>query len=154
MPLLRLLGYLWSLPHTIIGVLLALLYRSRSWRWSDGALEVVAGEIVRDGRHKTRIWGRPAAVTHGCLIIYASADRRETDAGLRVHERVHVTQGMIGGPLYVVAYVGHWLWLLVFPPAPHRPDEPRWKRAYRGIWAERMAYRIQDEYERSQSRAR
>jgi hypothetical protein len=124
---------------------LALAYRPQSWHWSDGALEIVAGTFKRDGKDKTRIWGRPGAQTHGWIIYYASTKKRD-DEGIRVHERVHVTQGMIGGPFYVVAYVGHWLWLLVFPPAARTPDEPRWHRAYRGIWAEKMAYRIQAEH--------
>lgn len=105
------IGYLWSLPHTIIGLLLAtLVYRSHSWRWSDGCIECVAG-TGKDGT--TRIFGRPWAQTHGCLIVYDTVPHTNT-AWLRAHERTHVVQGFVGGPLFVVAYILCFLALLVY----------------------------------------
>jgi hypothetical protein len=127
--------YLWTLPHTIVGLLLAILYRPTSWRWRDGCLEAIS----------THILGRPGAQTHGAVIFFASEAHRDR-ADLRVHERVHVLQGFLGGPIYVLAYVFHFAWLFAF--APKEPaEEPRWKRAYRRIYFERIAYRIQAEYQ-------
>jgi hypothetical protein len=139
---LRLLGHLWALPLTLINVLLAVLvYRARSWRWSDGCLECIGGRQA-DGR--TRIWGRPGAQTFSGLIVYASADHR-ADVGLRVHERIHVLHAFLLGVLLAPAYGLHFLWLLVFTPA-EPTGAPRWYRAYLRVWSERIAYRVQAEF--------
>lgn len=140
----QILGYLWSTLNTLIGLLLALLYRPVSWRWSAGCLEAVAGSSA-DG--KTRIIGRPWAQTFGWLIFYDSAEHRGY-APIRVHERVHVKHGMILGPMFLVAYVGHWLWLMAFPPVVG--NEPAWLIAYRQVWSEVIAYRYQAEFEAGQ----
>ena len=135
--ILRLLGYLWSLPQLVVlGLPLALIYRAHSWTWSDGCLEAIGGD---------RMWGRPGAQTHGFLIFYRD-ERQRGRARLRVHERVHVLQAMIGGPLYTLSYGLHWLWL--FAVAFDGDDErPRWQRAYYRVWAERQAYRIDREFD-------
>lgn len=94
-------GYILALPHTLIGLLIALVfYRPRQWRLADGAIECVAGRM-KDGR--TRIWGRPGAQTHGFLVVYASSAARRY-LPLRRHERVHVVQAFVGGPLYAILY--------------------------------------------------
>lgn len=100
------LGYLMALPHTLVGLLLALVYRCHSWRWHDGCLEAIAGQKP-DG--ETRIWGSPAAQTHGWVIFYDSEAMRQY-APVRVHERVLVWQGFIGGPVYAIVYVICHLW--------------------------------------------
>lgn len=123
-------GYLWSLPHTLVGLLLCLVYRATDWRWSSGCIECLGGD---------RIFGKPGAQTHGCLIIYRD-ERARSDGGLRVHERVHVVQGFVGGPFFILAYVGHFAWLYA---AQGFGD---WRPAYRKIWAEKTAYHIQDEF--------
>jgi len=129
---LRVLGYVWSAPLTLIGLLLAVLYRPTSWRWSDGCLEAIAGD---------RIIGRPGAQTHGWLIYYRD-ERARDDARLRRHERVHVRDGMVGGVLYGVAYALTFAWWFVFAPATPA-DWPRWKRAYYRSWFERRARRAE-----------
>ena len=122
------LGYAWSFPLTAIGLVLAIVYRPRAWRWSDGCLEALAGD---------RIFGRPGAQTHGWLIYYRDDVARD-DEGLRRHERVHVRDGMIGGVFYGVAYAVTFLFWYVFTPAT--PEGwPRWKRAYYRSWFERRA---------------
>ena len=138
--LLWLLGFLWSLPLTIVGLLLSLVYQPTTVHWSDGCLELVAGRHL-DG--KTRIWGRPAAQTFGIVIWYASERDRQSER-LRRHERVHTLQAFIGSVFFALAYGLHFLWLLVFVPkdAPttrRGKPAPRWWRAYWGIWAERRA---------------
>ena len=135
---LRIIGYLigavWSSPLTLIGLLLALVYWPRSVRWSDGCLEFIGH----------RVWGvQNGAQTHGIAVWYTSKEAR-SNCPLRVHERVHVLQGLIGGVFYGLAYVGHFLVLYLRGAG----DElgPRWYRAYWEICFERQARRITDEY--------
>lgn len=99
-------GYLWSILNTLVGLVLALIYRCHSWRWSEGCLEAIGGKHA-DGT--TRIFGRPAAQTHGWLILY-SEDRWRGSRAIRVHERVHVVQAFVGGPLFMLAYVACFAW--------------------------------------------
>jgi len=139
----RWFGYVLATPNTLIGVLLALWYRSHSWRWSAGCIECIGGR--KDGR--TRIWGKPGAQTHGWLIVYAGA-RRRARSDLRVHERVHVAQAMVGSLAYLAAYGLHFAWRYVRNAAyAEWPSTiPRWRRAYRGICFEEQAYRIEAEF--------
>jgi len=125
-----LLGYLFSLPNTLLGLVLALVYWPRQWRFSGGCIEAVAGD---------RIFGKPGAQTWGFLIYYRDEHVREV-ADLRVHERVHVVQGFYLGPLFLVAYGLHFVWLWV---AQGFGD---WRAPYHRVWAERQAYQVQDEY--------
>jgi hypothetical protein len=125
--LVRVLGYLWATPGTLIGLLLSIPYGAHRWRWFDGCLEATTMRMIGD----------PAAQTHGWLIFYASNDYRR-NKGLRVHERVHVTQALWGGPLYLIAYALHFLWRWA--------DLRNWRAAYWGVWAECQAYEIQYDY--------
>jgi hypothetical protein len=123
-------GYLWALPHTLVGLLLWPAYGGRA-RWRDGCVEIVATRAI---------WGRPDAQTHGWIIfLQTEADTR--DVGLAVHERTHVLQGFFGGPLYVVAYVlcflALWAW-----------QRRSWRDAYAANPFEKQAYRRQAEYYR------
>lgn len=126
-----LLGYLMLLPMTIIGVLQCLLvYRATSWRWSGGCIECLGGK---------RIWGKPGAQTLGLVIVYAdSRARGRTD--LRVHERVHVVQGMLGGPLFALAYGLTFLWFWI------ASGFNNWYLAYIKIPFETQAYKRQARY--------
>ena len=130
-------GYLMALPHTIVGLALAVIYRAHSWQWVDGRLECIGG--TKDGR--TRIWGRPGAQTHGWLIVYASAAQQQRE-DLRVHEvkawsEVRPTCSHTGctsaGGICEV---------------PSMSLDSRWRHAYRGVWAETQAYRVQAGYRR------
>jgi len=123
-------GYLWALPATIVGLLLVLIYRPKVWRWSDGCLEAITNKPMI---------GKPAAQTHGWLIYYRD-DVVRSNPGLRVHERIHVLQGFVGGPLFMLAYVLHFLWLFAMTGFGD------WKTAYMRIWAERQAFRAQREF--------
>lgn len=124
-------GYIWSAPHTFIGLVLILLYIPRSIRWSDGCLEVIPRWII----------GSPGAQTHGCVIFYAN-ERARGSGELRVHERVHVVQGFIGGPFFVLSYVV--LFLAKFASQGFRD----WWRAYMWSPYERHAYRVDDQWTR------
>jgi hypothetical protein len=122
-------GYLMLLPMTIIGLLQCLIvYRAASWRWSGGCIECVGGE---------RIWGKPGAQTPGLVITYRDENARSS-GGLRVHERVHVVQGMIGGPLFALGYGLSFLWFWAASGFAH------WHIAYMKIPFEVRAYARQD----------
>ena len=97
-----LLGYLWSLPNTLAGLLIAIAYRPTSIRWRRGRIECLS----------SRIWWRPGAQTLG-IVVYYSTERARDDAGLVHHEWTHVVQALIGGPLFALAYgLCHcYLWL-------------------------------------------
>jgi hypothetical protein len=128
------LGLLWSLPHTLVGLLLVLVYWPRRVRWSDGCLEFVG----------CRVWGvSNGAQTHGVVVWHTDAQAWD-NVPLRIHERVHVLQGFVGGPFYPVAYVLHWL--VLFVAGKGEGFGPRWWRAYRAIWFEQQARRIVHEW--------
>lgn len=126
-----------TIPNIAISLLLALPYGVRSWRWSDGCLELVARE--RNGR--TRIWGRPAAQSLGCNVIWYSSEHAMNNDALRVHERCHVVQGLLclGVPFlvgYALLFLYYWA----------KGGFGEWYDAYIQNPFERQAYRVQREY--------
>jgi len=118
--------YLWALPATLVGLLLAIAYRAHSFRWSQGCLEAVSSHI----------FFHPTAQTHGFLIFYESEAARNV-IPMRVHERIHVIQGFVGGPFFMLAYA------LDFFQGFVRRGFKNWQGAYRQIVFERQAYRLQ-----------
>ena len=120
--------------HTLIGVLLMPFYGIDQIRWSQGAIEVIAKKS-KDG--KTRIWFQPGAQTWGLIIFYSSA-RGWGNAGLRVHERVHILQTYLFGVVYPVTYLLFFGVLFVV-------IRDFWK-AYRKIPWEIWAYSKQDKF--------
>jgi hypothetical protein len=150
-----------TLPLFLVMLAVALVfYKPQQWRWSDGCLEFVAG---RDEEGETRIWGTPGGQTFGCpLIAYASVaawNYRPT----RLHERVHVIHSAIVSTVAVLVTVpllftgGWWLLLAValwFAFGISYGVHYVWGRlrglghdvAYRRIWTERIAYRLDEPY--------
>ncbi len=127
-----------TLPNILASLLLALPYGVEQWRWHAGCLEIVA-KRRKDGG--TRIWGQPSGQSLGCPVIWYASTAAWDSASLRVHERCHVIQGILGlgipfGLAYGLHFFYHWS-IKGFGP---------WKPAYRKIFAEKQAYRIQDEY--------
>lgn len=98
------LGYLWASPVSLVGLLACLLNRPSSARWRAGALEVTCG------RFAITFGIQPAAVTLGWVILLApdAVDDRE----IALHERAHVLQCLVLGPLVLVAYplASLWAW--------------------------------------------
>lgn len=125
------IGYLWAMPNTLLGLLFALMYLPRGCRWRNGVLEFT----------RTR-WmvGDPWAQTWGWIVFYAD-DRADADIPLRIHERVHVRQGMRGGVFFLLAYGLCFLWYYIRPPVGKAGK--RWFRAYMAIPFEKTAYRCQ-----------
>lgn len=123
-------GYVNALPHTIKGFVFALIYGAGDFEWRDGVLTCVAGGDI---------WGTDGAQTHGWLTIYETEAQRQR-ADLRVHEADHVRWSMMLGLIYLIAYV------VMFFAAWARHPLSGWAAAYRAIWFERRAFRIQAEF--------
>ena len=89
----RALRILWAGPWSLLGVLLAPLFRTR---------RVVDGILVCEGASWPRRFGwRYRAITFGHVVL--SID--ELDDATLTHERVHVRQYERWGPLFVPAYL-------------------------------------------------
>lgn len=101
--MLRWLRYLWPLPVTLSGVLLAWLARRSGgeWRCVDGVLEASGGWPARGLRAGFPFSGPVAAITLGHVVL--GARPCDLDA-TRVHERVHVRQFERWGVLMLVLY--------------------------------------------------
>ena len=123
-------GYIVAAPFTLAGLLLALFfYWPETIRLHDGCIEMT----MRPSRNL--IGGKwVGGQTFGNVIFYRSKERMN-DAAMRVHERCHVAQTMLLGPLMLVIYVGHFLYRLV----RYRKG---WLFAYRDIIFETLAYQI------------
>jgi hypothetical protein len=100
--------YTWASPTTTLGLLLAV---TACWR---GRVAIVDGVIEAHGpvlawlmRHLTLVPGGAAAVTLGHVVVARDRDSLEST---RAHERVHVRQCEIWGPLFVPAYLAASLW--------------------------------------------
>ncbi|TWU16410.1 hypothetical protein [Allorhodopirellula heiligendammensis] len=100
----RIIGYLWAGPNTVLGIAIGLLLGGR-FKCVDGVLEI-------HGRHVSRALARliiPAsALTMGHVVFGRDP---ESLAVTRLHERVHVRQYEIWGPFFLPAYLGISLWL-------------------------------------------
>lgn len=99
----RLIRFLWALPNTVIGLLLLplALLRGGRVRLHEGVLELSGPALSWLLRHGVPIRGGARAMTLGHVIL----GRDETcleDCG--AHERVHVRQYEIWGPLFLPAY--------------------------------------------------
>ena len=122
--MLRLIGYLWALPVTLIGLALAGLAAATGGcvRVHGGVVEAcggAAGWLLRGGR--VRSGG--AAVTLGHVVLARDADCL---ARSRDHELYHVRQYERWGPFLLPAYwaVGAWLWWRGHHPYLDHPLEP------------------------------
>lgn len=130
------IGYLLALPMTIVGMIFAICYQPKGWRWSQGCLECYGTKWMI---------GDPDAQTWGFLICYRDLHHANA-ADLRVHERCHVRQGMRGSVLFALAYGLQFLFYLAFPRKDTAQYTPRWFRAYMSISFERTAYARQATY--------
>lgn len=108
----RILAYLWALPTTLVGLLLALPARLGGGRWRrvDGVLEVHGPWLAWTLRRCVPLAGGAAAITLGHVVL--GCDERCLER-TRAHERVHVAQCERWGPLFLPAYavaslVGWW----------------------------------------------
>jgi hypothetical protein len=120
----KVLGYLWALPVTLVGISLALAI------WATGGTVRLRGGIVegfgglsagllRGGR----FFHGGAALALGHVVLARDADSLVRS---RPHELVHVRQYERWGPLLLPAYwiVSAWLWLHGLDPYLDHPMEP------------------------------
>lgn len=129
-------GYVFALPMTLVGMVFAIFYQPKGWRWCQGCLECWGTK---------RMIGDPDAQTWGFLICYRDLHHADA-ADLRVHERCHVRQGMRGSVLFALVYGLQFLWFLAFPRAQFAHYRKRWFRAYMSISFEMAAYSRQARY--------
>ena len=95
---LDLLGFVWSLPNTLLGLALgALTFQTP---------RILGGAIVFDRSERGLTWllarMHRTAMTVGFVIVSA----RPLEGRLLEHERHHVRQSMVWGPLFVPVYLG------------------------------------------------
>lgn len=130
MMILRVLGYLWALPVTLVGFLLWVAGGPKKIRWSEGCIEAIPGRIFGVGSISGQTWG--------WLILYRDQEAWDR-IPLRVHERVHVLHTLILGVLFLPAYGAHFMWNMYALGLGYQDS-------YLRIWSERYAYRIQAKY--------
>ena len=110
--MLRVLLYLWPLPVTLLGMLVALIARSSGGKLQrvNGVLESAGGWPARVLRHGFPFSGAVAAITLGHVVLGVSLDAL---TATRAHERAHVRQFERWGALLLVLYplagVSAWL---------------------------------------------
>ena len=101
--MLRLLLYLWALPVTLLGILIAFIARASGGKlqWVDGVLETAGGWSARVLQRGFPFSGAVAAITLGHVVVGVSAAAL---AATRAHERAHVRQFERWGLLLLVLY--------------------------------------------------
>jgi len=101
--MLRILLYLWPLPVSLLGLLVALIARSSGGRLQrvEGVLEAAGGWPARVLRHGFPFSGAVAAITLVHVVVAVSLDAL---ASTRAHERAHVRQFERWGVLLLVLY--------------------------------------------------
>ena len=109
--LLSLGRYVWAAPTTFLGLLLlpAGLWRGQALT-VDGVLEVHGPLLAWLLTHVTFAPGGAAAITLGHIVV--GRDHRALES-TRAHERVHVRQCEMWGPLFVPAYLLASLWAVL-----------------------------------------
>ena len=123
------LTYAWAFPTTLVGLLFlppALLSRTGGARVVDGVLELHGGPVTFFLRRCTLLRGGASAMTLGHVVL----GRTEALLDLtRSHERVHVRQCERWGPLFIPAYLGASLLVLLRGGRPYE-DNPFEREAY------------------------
>ena len=99
----RLLRYLWAGPTTLIGIVLAFgALRRGHVAIVDGVIEAHSPFLRRALASLTPLARGADAMTLGHVVIARDARALEVT---RAHERVHVRQYELWGPLFVPAYL-------------------------------------------------
>jgi len=110
--MLRVLYYLWPLPVTLIGGLVALMARGSGGALQrvDGVLEAAGGWPAWVLQHGFPFSGPVAAITLGHVVVGVSLDALRVT---RAHERAHVRQFERWGILLLVLYplAGLFAWM-------------------------------------------
>lgn len=112
-------GYLWGAPITAFGLLQAAVGARFVRADRDGVMHFVARGCGPVSWFMRRF--QVNAYTLGAVITYSADDGPETDWLVR-HERVHVVQTLILGPLMAVLYPGASAWALFSRREPYRDN--------------------------------
>ena len=127
--LLRLLGYVWTAPNTLLGMIVGLFSMPLGARVQlvDGVIEFHSGPIAWL-LERAPIDGGASAMTIGHVVWGRTAAALDIT---RRHERVHVEQYVRWGPMFLPAYGVASLvaW-------------SQGESAYRGNYFEREAYAV------------
>ena len=114
------LKYIWALPASALGVCAACIasLAGAEIKRVSGVLEVSLAP--RSGMLCKAVACLPfAAITLGHVVIACSADEQ---AAHRAHERVHVAQYELWGPLFLVAYPLESLFQLLRGRQPYQDN--------------------------------
>ncbi|WP_146209917.1 hypothetical protein [Vitiosangium sp. GDMCC 1.1324] len=112
-------GYVWALPVTLLGLTLALLFARLESVDEEGILHFVVepgGLLSWYVRHF-----HIAAFTLGAVVTYAGADGPRQIRLVR-HERAHVVQTLVLGPMFLPLYGLASLWQLARGRHPYRDN--------------------------------
>jgi len=123
----KILRYIWALPNTLLGLLfvpMALFTKGRI-EIVDGVLEIHGALISWILRRCVPLRGGVSALTLGHVVL--GRDRKALSASRR-HERVHVRQYELLGPIFLPVYLAASIWALI-----------RGRGGYRGNYLERKA---------------
>ena len=122
--MLRLLLYLWALPVTLLGMLVALVARGSGGvlQRVDGVLEAAGGWPAKLLRRGFPFSGAVAAITLGHVVVGVSLTAL---VATRAHERAHVRQFERWGLLLLVLYplAGLLAWMRGGHPYRDNPFE-------------------------------
>ena len=101
---LRIFLYLWAFPNTLIGLLFLLpaLISGGSVYIVKGVMEIHGPAIAFLLRHIWPMEGTALAMTLGHVVLAQNAYCLDIS---RRHERIHVRQYEIWGPLFIPAYI-------------------------------------------------
>lgn len=106
MILLYILGWLWSLPTILVGSIWLLFCRPQHAWWYKGCLEIEVKWLPMQALGETWGWIILYRVPEGWTLD-------DTITRVRDHERVHVKQNAILGPLFgpVYGFCSLWAWI-------------------------------------------
>ncbi len=108
----RILAYLWVLPVSLLGLLVAMLARGSggTLRRVDGVLETAGGWPEKILTHGFPFSGPVAAITLGHVVVGKTSAVLDAT---RLHERAHVRQFEKWGIFLLVAYplAGLYAWI-------------------------------------------
>lgn len=112
-------GYVWALPVTMLGLMLAMLSARLESVDEEGILHFVVQSGGPLGWYMRRF--HIAAFTLGAVVTYSGADGPRQIRLVR-HERAHVLQTLVLGPLFLPLYVLASLWQLARGRHPYRDN--------------------------------
>ncbi len=117
----KLLGYLWALPNTLLGLLLAPMAAAGRGRWQvvDGVLEASGPWIAKLLLLRSATGFGIEAITLGHVVLGRDPDCLDR---CRAHEQVHVRQYARWGPLFLPAYGLSSLWQWARGRDPYRDN--------------------------------